>query len=201
VPIVEWYKVKRTSHHPSLPALPSGAARKRVSLGLGAVIIVDTPSIVRTILGSCVAVILHVPRLRVSAICHAQMPEREAGLCCSDTCPQPCGGKQSDSTDIRYVTCSIRYMLNDLHRRHVIKAEIICTLVGGANVIKNIDPRWSVGERNVEMAASVLKNEGIRVSYSDTGGTLGRVIEHTSDLNRTKVRYHDSPKSDADEIS
>jgi chemotaxis receptor (MCP) glutamine deamidase CheD len=92
-------------------------------------------------------------------------------------------------------------MLNDLHRRHVIKAEIICTVIGGANVIRNIDPRWSVGERNVKMAASVLKIEGIRVAYSDTGGVLGRVIEHTSDLNRTKVRYHDSPKSCADETS
>ena len=192
--------MKGILQHPSLPAAPAGNKRERGSLGLGAVGIVDTPSIVRTILGACVAGILHVPRLRVSAVCHAQMPEREAGLCCSDACPQPCGGKQSDSTDLRFVTCSIRYMLNDLHRRHVIKAEIICTLVGGANVIKNIDPRWSVGDRNVEMAVSVLKSEGIRVAYSDTGGVKGRVIEHTSDMNRTKVRYHDSPKSSADEI-
>jgi chemotaxis protein CheD len=192
--------VKGTLQHPSLPAPPTGNTREHVSLGLGAVVIVDRPSIVRTILGSCVAVILHVPRLRVSAVCHAQMPERAAGLCCTDNCPQPCGGRQSDSQDLRYVACSIRYMLNDLHRRHVIKAEIICTLIGGANVIKNMDPRWSVGERNVEMAVSVLKSKSIRVAYSDTGGEQGRVIEHTSDLNRTKVRYHDSPKSSADEI-
>jgi len=52
----------------------------------------------------------------------------------------------------------------------------------------------------VEMAVSVLKSESIRVAYSDTGGVKGRVIEHTSDMNRTKVRYHDSPKSSADEI-
>ena len=187
--------MRNTSHKVSLPALPSDNTRKRVSLGMGDAVIVDRPSVIRTILGSCVAVILHVPRLRVSAVCHAQMPEREAGLCCRDTCPQPCGGEPSNSTDLRYVTCSIRYMLNSLHRLHVIKAEIICTLIGGANVLRNIDPRWAVGERNVEMALSTLKNEGIGVAYSDTGGTKGRVIEHMSDSNRTKVRYHDSSGS------
>jgi chemotaxis protein CheD len=167
--------------------------RKRISLGLGAVVVVDKPAVVRTVLGSCVAVILHVPRLRLSAVCHAQMPERRAGVCCRDTCPQPCRDSFSDSNDLRYVTCCVRYMLNELRRRQVDKAEIICTLVGGANVIRNIDSRWSVADRNVKMAAKVLKREGIRVCYSDTGGTRGRVIEHICDLNRTKVRYHDGP--------
>jgi len=174
-----------------LPAVPAERDRKRLSLGLGAVVVVDTPSVVRTVLGSCVAVILHVPRLQLSALCHAQMPERQVGTCCQETCPQPCQAGCSDSNDLRYVSCCIRYMLGELRRRGVLKAEIVCTLVGGANVIRHIEARWSVAARNVTMAKRILKREGIRVSYSDTGGTRGRVIEHICDLNRTKVRYHD----------
>jgi chemotaxis receptor (MCP) glutamine deamidase CheD len=83
-------------------------------------------------------------------------------------------------------------MLSELRRRGVIKTEIVCTLVGGANVIRSIDRRWSVADRNVKMAVKVLKREGIRVCYCDTGGIRGRVIEHICDLNRTKIRYHDS---------
>jgi chemotaxis receptor (MCP) glutamine deamidase CheD len=83
-------------------------------------------------------------------------------------------------------------MLTELQRRWVDKAEIVCTLVGGANVIRNIDPRWSVGERNVNTALQLLQCERIKIHYRDTGGTRGRVIEHLSDVNRTKVRYHDS---------
>jgi len=173
-------------------ARPGDAGRERLSLGLGAVIIADTPSIVRTVLGSCVAVIFHVPRLRLSALCHAQMPEREGDLCCRSSCPKPCGSANADANELRFVTCCIHYMLSDLQRRWVDRAEIICTMIGGANVIRNIDPRWSVGERNISTALQCLRREAISVHYRDTGGTRGRVIEHFSDVNRTKVRYHDS---------
>jgi chemotaxis protein CheD len=175
-----------------VPARPVDAGRERLSLGLGAAVVVDRPTVVRTVLGSCVAVIFHVPRLGLSALCHAQMPERDGRLCCRSSCPKPCGSSSADSNDLRYVTCCIRYMLAELQRRWVDKAEIVCTLVGGANVIRNIDPRWSVGERNVNTALQLLQCERIKIHYRDTGGTRGRVIEHLSDVNRTKVRYHDS---------
>jgi chemotaxis receptor (MCP) glutamine deamidase CheD len=86
----------------------------------------------------------------------------------------------------------MRYMLRELGRLHVAKKEIVSTVVGGANVLRNIDPQWSVASRNVTVAMAMLEKERIRVAYSDVGGTKGRVIEHFSDLNRTKVRYHDT---------
>lgn len=176
-----------------MPLLLKDAGRPRVSLGLGAVIVSDTPTVVRTVLGSCVAVIFHVPRLRLSTVCHAQMPAREANLCCRASCPRPCRSSTADVSDLRYVTCCIGYMVAELQRRWVDKSEIVCTLIGGGNVIRNIDPRWSVGERNVETAIQCLEREGIEIHYRDTGGVRGRVIEHMSDTNRTKVRYHAGP--------
>jgi len=81
-------------------------------------------------------------------------------------------------------------MLRELDQRGVYRSEIVCTLVGGANVVRAIGLQWSVAERNVTAAKEMLKREGIRIGHADTGGNLGRVIEHTSDLNRTRVRYH-----------
>jgi chemotaxis receptor (MCP) glutamine deamidase CheD len=81
-------------------------------------------------------------------------------------------------------------MLRALRRLGVVKREIVATVVGGANVILDIDPRWSVASRNVSMAMSLLEREAIPITYADTGGIRGRVIEHVSDLNRTKIRYH-----------
>jgi chemotaxis protein CheD len=183
--------VTASSQPPLSPALAANVPRKRLSLGLGAVVIVETPTVVRTVLGSCVAVILHVPRLQLSALCHAQMPERQAGVCCGESCPHPCSTDiDPDSNELRYVSCCIRYMLDELHRRHVGNSEIVCTLVGGANVLRNLDARWSVASRNVDMATDILERERIRIAYADTGGTQGRVIQHTCDLNRTEVRYH-----------
>lgn len=170
--------------------------RKRVPLGLGCVVVAETPSVVRTVLGSCVAVIFHVPRLRLSALCHAQMPEKNTDHRCSESCPNPCYREQPDSNELKYVTCCIRYMLDDLLRRGVRKGEIITTLVGGANVLRNIDPKWSVAARNVAIAQSMLDREGLSVAYADTGGMEGRVIAHLSDVNNTKVRYHGAAGSD-----
>ena len=179
--------MKKPLPHASSSVLPSGHTRERVSLGLGAVVIVDRPSIVRTVLGSCVAVILHVPRLQVSAVCHAQLPGSEDGSCSHDA------GACSDPSNLKYVTCCIGYMLTDLRRRGVANLEIVCTLIGGANVIQDIDPRWSVGDLNVARAVDLLEGEGIKVACSDTGGTRARVVEHMNDRNRTKVRYHGRP--------
>jgi len=171
-------------------ATPAPEARQRVSLGLGCVVVAETPSVVRTVLGSCVAVILHVPRLRISALCHAQMPERHSGGRCLEYCPKPCYNELPDSNEFKYVTCCVRYMLLALRRLHVAKQELVSTVVGGANVLKNIDPQWSVASRNVSTAMAILEQERIPVAYADTGGIKGRVIEHVSDVNRTKVRYH-----------
>ena len=120
------------------------------------------------------------------------MPEKATEHRCSESCPNPCYQEQPDSNELKYVTCCIRYMLDNFLRRGVRKREIITTLVGGANVLRNIDPKWSVAARNVAIAQSMLDHEGLAVAYADTGGIEGRVIEHLSDLNRTKVRYHGS---------
>lgn len=161
-------------------------------LGLGEVFLAKDPTAIKTILGSCVAVIFHVPRLRISALCHAVMPEQHADGRCRESCPHPCDQKPAREGDMRYVTCCIRKMLNDLARLHVDNAEIVTTLVGGANVLAVLDPRWSVADRNVAVAKATLAKLGITIRYKDVGGNLGRSIEHLSDLNRTTVRYHRS---------
>lgn len=85
-------------------------------------------------------------------------------------------------------------MVRELHRLRVTNKEMVATLVGGANVLENLEPRWSVASRNVEIAKSMLERYRISLAYADTGGTRGRVIEHYSDVNLTRVRYHGSAR-------
>lgn len=164
--------------------------REEVSLALGAVMVAERPTIVRTVLGSCVAVILHVPRLAISALCHAQMPEKRDERGCRAGCSKPCLAISSFPRELFYVTCSIRFMLTQLRQRSVANHEIVATLVGGANVVPAISTRWSVAKRNLAVARTILDIENIPITYSDTGGVHGRAIRHFSDLNRTEVHYH-----------
>lgn len=161
---------------------------------MGAVVVVEQPTTVWTVLGSCIAVVLHVPRLRVSAVCHAQLPEPPPGTgpSCIDACPRPCSREPPKSQTLRYATCCIRLMLSELFRRGALKVEMVATLIGGANVVSLIAPNRSAGERNVAVAQAMLAKEGIPIVLSDVGGTRGRNIEHDPATNRTVVRYHDS---------
>jgi chemotaxis protein CheD len=175
-------------------SLPWSSSVPRINLGVGEVVVVDQPTILWTVLGSCVAVILRVPRLELSAMCHAQLPEPGPGTgpSCIDACPSPCDREPPRSRTRRYVTCCLRSMFMELHGRGTLKAEIVASVYGGANVVSLITPNGSVGERNLEIAYAMLAKEGIPVVLSDVGGTQGRSIEHDSGTNRTVVRYHAS---------
>lgn len=166
--------------------------RAKVPLGPGEVVLAKRPSAVKTVLGSCVAVILHVPRLRISALCHALMPEQHSEERCRDSQPHPCDSNPAEAGTLKYVTCCIRKMLTDLRRLQVDSKEVVATLIGGANVLEGLNGRWSVADRNVATAIATLEKHHIPIRYMDVGGTRGRTIEHLSDLNRTTVRYHQS---------
>lgn len=175
-------------------ALPWNSAVPRINLAMGEVAVVDQPTIIWTVLGSCVAVILRVPRLGLSAVCHALLPEPPPGTgpSCIDACPRPCSREPLKNQAGRYVTCCIHRMVDELSRRGALKIEMAASIIGGANVVSLITPQGSVGERNVFIARAVLEKEGIPIVFADTGGTQGRNIEHDSGTNQTVIRYHES---------
>jgi chemotaxis receptor (MCP) glutamine deamidase CheD len=68
--------------------------------------------IVWSVLGSCVSIIFRADE-KLSLLCHAQMPYRkEFGSRCADSCPKPCYNYLPDSMELKYVTCSIEYMIH-----------------------------------------------------------------------------------------
>jgi chemotaxis protein CheD len=176
--------------------LPSttGLTIPRINLGLGAAVVVDQPTTIWTVLGSCVAVVLHVPRLGLSGVCHAVLPEPHdrAGARCSESCPSPCFRGQPMSEDLKYVSCCVRYMLEQLSRRGALKVEMVASLYGGADVVAAISSNRSVGSRNLAVALAMLERENIPIAVSDIGGTKGRTIEHNSGNNQTAVRHYES---------
>ena len=177
---------------PRAPQSPD--PRPLVTLGIGCVLTARHPHRVRTILGSCVAVILYVPRLRLSTLCHAQSPEPRNEGRCREACPHPCRAQASVTNEFRYVTCCISAMLTDLSRLGCRKDELVATVVGGANVVKEIQPDRSVSGENVRIALEILGRERIRVARTDVGGNRGRTIVHLTDSNELDIQLHSPPK-------
>ena len=120
----------------------------------------EQPSMVETVLGSCVAVTLWNSRMKISCICHAVLPLSRGSAC------EP----------LKYVDSSIRHMLELLRARSSRRQDLEVKLFGGASMCGVTPGRASVGQQNVEAALAKLADEGLSPRICDTGGTSGRKL-------------------------
>ncbi len=131
----------------------------------------ESPSVVSTILGSCVAVTMFNPGTRVGSICHAMLPRN----------PSPRGGET-----FRYVDSSILYMVKRFRALGVRTNETEVKLFGGADVLEYRGENGaSVGRQNIEIALETIGKAGLRLIVSDVGGKVGRRLcfyTHTGEV-------------------
>jgi chemotaxis protein CheD len=118
------------------------------------------------------------PRLKISEICHALLPERD--LTDKD--------EERPLNPYKYVNSVIPKMVADMRKYGVPPNEIEVKMFGGADMLSSPEERIKnqpVGRLNVKTALNILEAEGLRVSASDVGGTLGRKIffyTHTGEV-------------------
>ncbi|QWV91980.1 chemotaxis protein CheD [Geomonas oryzisoli] len=156
------------------------AQGKVVFLKPGQIMVSSEPVLVTTLLGSCVAVTIFSYRLRLGAICHAQLPgtgDLFDGI--------------QDEHHGKYVDTAIRAMLERLLKRGALRGELEAKVFGGADMFDAQGRLRSVGRQNSEMALKVLAHESVRVAKQDLGGERGRKIifhSHTGEVLLKRMR-------------
>ena len=134
----------------------------------------DSPKVVATVLGSCVAVVMYVPQRGLCAVSHNVLP----------TDKNNSSGKNGDR--LRFVDYSIREMLDFFNKNNVPKNKIIVKLFGGAEQLGfDKKKRISIGKQNVNKAIELIEKEGLYISSMDVGGNTGRkiyVFSHTGEV-------------------
>lgn len=132
----------------------------------GDLAVADRPSLLVTILGSCIAVTLWDVRTHRAAMCHAVLPEP--------------GPREDDGGPARYVEPAIVSLLDDFRRAGARRAELEVKLFGGGEVLAVSEGALrrvpSVGALNVRKAREVLGREGLPLAAEDVGGVRGRKI-------------------------
>jgi len=146
----------------------------QVYLNPGEVHLARSPTLLRTILGSCVGITFWCGRLASGALCHAMLPRY----------PQHSPGELKPSERWRYVDFCIRELARQFEALGARRSEVEIKLFGGADVLPihavAALPRTTVGQLNCEMAIEVLQLEGLKIVASDLGGSAGRTIQfHT----------------------
>lgn len=119
------------------------------------------PTLIETVLGSCVSITLHCPVKQIGAMCHAMLPA---------------GHRQ----DHKYVDSALEHMLCEMERQRIGRAMLVAKLFGGADMFacaRNMESaRFPVGEQNIDMARQLLARHKIPIAKEDTGGVHGRKL-------------------------
>ncbi|OHD61613.1 MAG: hypothetical protein A2014_07595 [Spirochaetes bacterium GWF1_49_6] len=134
----------------------------------GESIIADTDVRVFTILGSCVAIMLYDPKLKLGAMSHALLPDNSFSIM-----------ERRDKNPMLYVEQGLYALMDKMIERGSLKHRLIVKIFGGSSI--NIcedelcnNPR--VGEKNVLKALEIIEKEGLNLAVNDTGGDTGRKL-------------------------
>jgi chemotaxis receptor (MCP) glutamine deamidase CheD len=171
---------------------------ENVYLYPGELYIAERPTIVWTLLGSCIAVVFYHERLQLGAICHAQLPEeRFRDGAYRAPCSHPCYKKNGapDPSRFKYANCSIRYMYDQFVARGIPSSEITVKLFGGASVLEGVTDTINVGDENVRIARQVLHEYQLKLVRKDVGGRKGRTLYFYSDTGEVFMKKHRSTET------
>ena len=137
-------------------------AAKRVHIIQGEWKVSKDPNVVlSTILGSCVAACIRDPIAGVGGMNHFLLP--------GSAVPGAGGG---DAT--RYGVHLMELLINGLLKQGARRDRLEAKVFGGAKTIATFS---NVGEQNAAFAQQFLRDEGIKVVGSSTGGDHGRKLE------------------------
>ena len=147
------------------PPCPAESAH----LGVGEGGFYTDPTLVRTVLGSCVAVTFHSPERKMGGIFHALLPSWKEY---EDAPP-------TGLTVYRYADSAIEHLIAEFAKHGVAPRKLVAKIYGGANAL--FDAKISVAGRNVKVAMETLAKSGVRVSASSVGGAKSRKLVFRSD--------------------
>ncbi|MFA6061963.1 MAG: chemotaxis protein CheD [Gallionella sp.] len=116
---------------------------------------------ISTLLGSCVAVCLFDPSLKLGGMNHFLLPTRTSSA-------------NSDIDVIMNGDYSMEVLVNGLLNKGAKKSRLVAKAFGGGTIVSSI--RMAIGERNAAFAHEWLDREGIPLIASDFNGPWSRKI-------------------------
>lgn len=148
-------------------------AGETVNVRMAEMNLAKSPDRLKTILGSCVGVILHDPVRRISGLAHVMLPRRNRG----------------DSAIGKYADTAIPALLGLLTDSGSRQSALRAYLIGGAQMFPmGSDGLGSIGDQNVAAARRILQEAAVPIVFEDIGGTRGRSVLFDNEKGEVSVR-------------
>ncbi len=149
--------------------------KHKIDLNIGGCYTDNSPTIISTILGSCVAVCLHDPLKRVGGMNHIFLPGK-AGL-------NHYGAPSRYSADAMELL--MRQVIQEGGDLHHLQAKIF----GGAHLFSDINKANNVGKKIATEVIEFLHTEKIRIISMNLGGKDGRKVHFHTDTGEVFLKH------------
>lgn len=118
--------------------------------------------VIRTVLGSCIAVVVYDPVKLVAGVNHYLLPEPTA--------------ENEPKNRLKYGVFAIPDLVSDLIELGAAPSRLCAEIYGGAAVVDHLAGNFLIGDRNIRLAESYLSQLRIPIVSMDVGGQQGRKI-------------------------
>ena len=153
--------------------------RPEVTLHIGGVYATRAPTVIKTVLGSCVAVCLRDPRERVGGMNHFMLPTRL--------------DQNGDHRSACYGVYAMDLLINELMKQGAERGRLQAKVFGAAHLLGMEHSLQSVATQNAAFILAYLETEGIPIISQDLGGVLPRTVYFFSDMGRVLVKQLGKP--------
>lgn len=132
-------------------------------------------------LGSCIGISFYDPAIRLAALLHIMLPERQS---------------PTDLNVFKYADTGIPETLRKLRVFGMVKSRTIVKIAGGAKMfaIKGNASFGNIGERNTVKVKEILRAEGLRLMAEDTGGNYARTMLVDVATGRVTIKSFGKPE-------
>ena len=150
---------------------------KCVQLNIGGVAFLEHEGKAWTVVGSCLCVCLYSKKMKVAAICHAQLPKQiiDRSISIAESINHCINGITSIEEN-RYMDKVLFAMFYFFEKKNIPLHTLTAVLIGGASAYGLHSNGQTIGESNVDMARKILKQNKIDVVFEDVGGRSSRNI-------------------------
>lgn len=135
----------------------------------GEVYLSKEPTLITTVLGSCISVTMHHRPTGLSIMCHAVMP-----------CRAESRKKDAEGRDIfQFVDSSIEWMIAQYDKKGIKPGALEVKMFGGAAMFtdaRSRDRNIGVGKKNIETAMEILNKNRLKLTAWNVGGSQGRKV-------------------------
>jgi len=146
-------------------------------LGIGELAIIKSPTIIQTVLGSCVSTIMWVPSHHFSMVSHSIYPSSDRSY-------------KTNECDCRYVNSCIERMDKEIRKRGIVQGNVIVKIFGGASQLDNNSA--DIGSFVVSKTVKMLKQYGYTIDVQETGGNQSRKLLFNSSTGDVYIRKMDT---------